>query len=169
MNCIIIIFLFSSSSLVLFFQLVSCNAEESKSEAPIAIVFGGNGFAGSYIVESLLQNGYIVHTVHRGNDYWDYSTSNVAEYPEQAHPLKHHEQKLSSFSSIQYIYIYIYESDKMFHYFADNFLFVFYFLDIPTQLDSPTLSNSLYSTSSLFAGKASISFNYSDIPRNLIS
>lgn len=113
MNCDFICVLLSSFLIILLFQYVVCNDGGSNIEAPIVIVFGGNGFVGSYIVESLLYNGYLVHTVHRGNAYWEYSTFNVAEYPEQAGPLTHHAQS-SAFSSIleiilhQYITILVY-------------------------------------------------------------
>ena len=35
------------------------------------LVFGGNGFLGAVTVVKLLEQGYRVHTVNRGNWYWD--------------------------------------------------------------------------------------------------
>ena len=99
MNCVFIFVVFSTFSIIFLFHYASCIDGVSNNEAPIVIVFGGNGFVGSYIVESFLSTGFLVHTVYRGNAYWEYSTLNVAEFPEQALPLTHHPQS-SAFSSI---------------------------------------------------------------------
>ncbi|XP_061184547.1 uncharacterized protein LOC133192571 [Saccostrea echinata] len=77
------------------------NCEELGNNAPEVLVFGGNGFMGSSLVEKLLLRGYHVTVVNRGNWYWD---SGIKIKPRVSHVICDRLQPLKNCTDLRVLY-----------------------------------------------------------------